>query len=207
MFTSNNALQSIALALFSALATNAGAEPTFPVTIETTTGDHAKIPDPDARATVLAFLSADCPVANRYAPELVHLEEEYAKKAITFLRVYPDPFQEETAITKHTDVYDYTFPAIHDTDHTLVKRAGVKVTPEVAVILPNGSVLYHGRIDNRYADFGKYRQEATREDLREVLDALIDGSTPEPRTTKAIGCFIPDLPKENRTAHAANDGE
>jgi hypothetical protein len=50
-------------------------------------------------------------------------------------------------------------------------------------------VLYRGRIDNLYADLNQRRAEATEHDLRDALDAIVDGrpikSQPPP-----IGCAI-----------------
>lgn len=197
----------LGLAFLGTLAVPAMAAPAFPVTVKSTDGQPLNIPVPDAKATVLVFLSVDCPVANTYAPALRRFEEGYAEKGIAFVRVYPDPFQEVKAIAGHAESYGYQSTAVHDTDHALVVRSGVKVTPEVAVILPDGTVPYHGRIDDRYADFGKYRQQAQREDLRETLDAVLAKHTLEPRATKAIGCFIPDLPNNNEATNATAAGE
>ena len=53
-----------------------------------------------------------------------------------------------------------------------------------------GLLVYRGRIDNLYADFGKKRAKPTRRDLRETLDALLAGKRLAKRTTKAVGCYI-----------------
>ena len=50
--------------------------------------------------------------------------------------------------------------------------------------------IYRGRIDDRYTDFGKWRANPTREDLKEVLQSLVEGQQPETRETQAIGCYI-----------------
>jgi hypothetical protein len=54
-------------------------------------------------------------------------------------------------------------------------------------------MLYRGRIDDRYVDFGRARPAPTTRDLREVLQALAAGSTLTLRTTPVVGCFIPPL--------------
>jgi hypothetical protein len=41
--------------------------------------------------------------------------------------------------------------------------------------------------------FGVARSAPTRRDLEEVLTAVVDGQPVQPRTTKAVGCFIADL--------------
>jgi len=53
-------------------------------------------------------------------------------------------------------------------------------------------LVYHGRIDNRYADLGKERPEATQHDLEEVLKAIVQGKPVPYSTAKAVGCYIPE---------------
>ena len=64
-------------------------------------------------------------------------------------------------------------------------------TPEAAVLDRDGKVVYLGRIDDAYYGFGKRRSSATSQDLRDALDAVLDGKpVPHPRTT-VLGCEIP----------------
>ena len=54
-------------------------------------------------------------------------------------------------------------------------------------------MVYRGRIDDRYVDFGKARAEATQHDLLDALQAVVEGQpVPNPRT-KSVGCYIVDL--------------
>ena len=84
--------------------------------------------------------------------------------------------------------------AVRDPGHTLVSRAQVHVTPEAAVFLPDGKLVYHGQIDDRYIDFGKDRLEPTKRDLEGKLEAIIKGEPVTPSSTRAIGCYIADEP-------------
>ena len=83
-----------------------------------------------------------------------------------------------------------------DADYAITKFAGAGVTPEAVVVDAKGEVRYQGRIDNRYVDFGKYRAEATQEDLSDALNAVLNGQDVKEPCTKAIGCFI-EIPKGN----------
>ena len=61
------------------------------------------------------------------------------------------------------------------------------------VVDSTGKLVYRGRINNFYEDFGKPRRVITQHDLRNALNALLAGKpVPQPRV-KAIGCFIPKL--------------
>jgi hypothetical protein len=86
-------------------------------------------------------------------------------------------------------------PVVRDTVQELVRHTGVTVTPEVAVIGPGGRVLYRGRIDDRYLDFGKDRPQPTERTLERALEAVLQGKPVPVRETQAVGCFLVDLTK------------
>ena len=54
-------------------------------------------------------------------------------------------------------------------------------------------MVYRGRIDDRYVDVGEVRGRPGRHDLEEVLKAVLAGEPVDPRTTKAMGCYISDM--------------
>jgi hypothetical protein len=148
----------------------------------------------DAKAVVFIFVRTDCPISNRYAPEIQRISQKYASQGISFWLVYPDPDAAPDEIAKHVKEYQLALNVLRDPRHVLVKRAGVLVTPEAAVFTPNGRELYHGRIDDRTVDFGKDRPEPTSHDLEDALDAALNGRPVPSRTTSAVGCYISELP-------------
>lgn len=147
---------------------------------------------PGSKTTVLIFVRTDCPISNRYAPEIQRLYREYSEKAAFYL-VYPDRAETADAIRKQMTDYGYTFGALRDPGHALVKLAKARVTPEAAVFSARGELLYHGRIDDRYLDFGKTRPEPTSHDLDDALHAVTAGVPVKNAGTRAIGCFLADV--------------
>lgn len=141
-------------------------------------------------AKVMIFVATDCPIANSYAPELNRLHVDYGGKKIEFLLVYPEPDRTEDEVKKHVAEYALTLPTTIDRDHALVKKASVTTTPEVAVFDASDAVVYRGRIDNLYSDFGERRRTVTEPYLRDALDAILRGEKPALATTAAIGCLI-----------------
>ncbi len=154
--------------------------------------NHALNPfeDPRAKAIVFFFLRTDCPISNRYAPEIERLAQKYASENIRFFLVYPEPATSGAEIERHRKEYHLTLEPLRDPRHALVRTARVTVTPETAVFLPDGREVYHGRIDDRYVDFGKERPEATTHDLDEALTALTAGQPIVSSVTRAVGCYI-----------------
>ena len=145
-------------------------------------------------ASLLFFVTQDCPVSNYYSHEIRRICDSYQSKGVTCSLVYVDPTVTDAEAKKHAAEYGHgDYPKIVDREHLLVKEAGADVTPEAVVVLQNETIAYRGRIDNFYADFGKPRRVVTEHDLRDALDAVLAGKTVEKPSTKPVGCYIPDL--------------
>ena len=143
--------------------------------------------------TAFVFVRTDCPIANRYAPELRRLHDDYAGQGVRLFLVYADADETPEIIREHLAEYGHSAPALRDVHHDLVRRTGVRMTPEAAVYSPAGTLVYRGRIDDRHVEYGRSRPRATRTDLRDVLDRLVAGETPALTTTRPVGCFIAPL--------------
>jgi hypothetical protein len=151
---------------------------------------HKPLAAADQKATVLFFLMAECPIGNAYAPEINRIAASYAARGVRSYVVYVEDDLAIAAARQHAHDHRFKIPALLDPGHRLVKFTGVTVSPEVAVLAPDNTVLYHGRIDDRAAAFGKSRVTPSRRDLRLALDAILDGKPVATPVTKAIGCYI-----------------
>jgi hypothetical protein len=146
------------------------------------------------KGMVFIFASVECPVSNRYMPEYGRLAEEFTPKGIAFRLVFPNQDESAEEIRKHLHAYRCTIPALRDPNHELVKVAEARFTPEAAVFATGRGLVYHGRIDDRQVELGKSRPTATRHDLREAIQAILQGKVPEVRSTRPVGCYIAGVP-------------
>jgi hypothetical protein len=139
---------------------------------------------------LLFFISTDCPISNRYAPEIQRVCSDYRSRGVRCFAVYPDA-PDGDVVKRHRQDYGFgaAVPGIIDRDRSLVRAVGPRVTPEVAVYSSAGRV-YKGRIDDLYVDAGRARRAPTRHDLRLALDAAVSGRSIAPPDTEAVGCFI-----------------
>ena len=142
------------------------------------------------KAAIFIFVGVDCPISNSYAPEINRIVADNANRGLDFFVVYSDPKLSLEDAKKHSTDFGFTCPSLMDTQQVLMKQLHATVTPEVAVVGADGQVLYQGRIDNWYEDFGKQRFAATTHDLRDALDAIAAGKTVPAPVTKAVGCPI-----------------
>jgi peroxiredoxin len=144
-----------------------------------------------AKAAVVFFVTIDCPIGNSYVPEMNRIREAYGPRGVVTWAVQADPSVPQAAVAKYAADYRYSFPLLLDPEQILVRHTGATITPQAAVLSPEGKLLYLGRIDNRVEDFGKSRLKATVADLRNAIDQVLAGRPVSPDRTKSIGCSIP----------------
>jgi hypothetical protein len=144
----------------------------------------------DATATVLAFVTSECPISNQYMPELARIAQQLASQRVRFWLVYPNRSDSVAKIRAHVADFAGSMRALRDPVQALVRRAGVTVTPEVAVYRANGELAYAGRIDDRYAALGLARSAPRAHDLEDALRAVLAGGKPRPAAAAAVGCHI-----------------
>lgn len=145
------------------------------------------------RATVFVFVTTDCPISNRYAPEIQRLAGIFTPQGVRFWLVYANPHEPSASIRTHLRQFGYAIPALRDPEHALVRFTKVTVSPEAAVVDPGGALLYHGRIDDRWVNIGRDRPSPTRADLAEALGAILDGIPVAQPATPAVGCILSDF--------------
>jgi hypothetical protein len=138
---------------------------------------------------VLLFLATECPISNRYMPEIRRIHEAYVGRGLKFRIVLPEPGLSAAQATDWAQNYGPELPWELDGAQREVKRAGATMTPEAAVFQA-GRLVYRGRIDDRYVSWGKASPQPAQRDLCAVLDECLAGRKPLLRTTKSWGCYI-----------------
>jgi hypothetical protein len=169
--------------------------PVLAVLVQTLGGqslDALQLP-PGTKAIVYIFTSTECPVSNRYAPEIRRLEQTFASRGVRFRLVYPSRFETDAAVRTHLAAFAYgKLEAVRDPTLALVGFTGATITPEVAIIA-DGRVVYRGRIDDRFVELGVERPKPTVHDLADALTSVVEGRPISRPTTQAVGCYIADL--------------
>ena len=141
-------------------------------------------------ATVLLFVMTDCPISNRYAPEIRRLHGEFAG-TVRFWLVYVDAHRPVAELREHQSSFGYPFGALRDVDGALAALAGATVTPEAAVFDATQRMIYRGRIDDRFVSFGVARRAPRVRDMHDRLSRIAAGETLAFSETRAVGCYIP----------------
>ena len=142
------------------------------------------------KAVVLFFATTDCPIANSYVPEMNRIHDAYAPRSVLFYAVQTDLTIPEADVAKYARDFRYTYPLLLDTKQQLIRWTGASITPQAAILAPDGKLLYLGRVDDRVVDFGKQRLQPTVTDLRDSLEAVLAGKPVPHAATKSVGCAI-----------------
>lgn len=144
----------------------------------------------DSRAEVLLFITTDCPIANAFAPEIGRIVSEYGPRGVRFTLVYTDATLTPEACRTHAAEYGHGAPWVLDARQERVRRHGVTITPEAVVLGSGGARVYRGRIDDRYLAPGRYRLQPTTRELRDAIEAVLEGRPVAVAETPAAGCPI-----------------
>lgn len=145
-------------------------------------------PLPGDGISVFVFTAVDCPISDRYAPELSRLSASFGDR-VRFTLVYPNHGDTAASVEAHARAFGFAMPHIRD-DGPLVRKANVTVTPEAAVFDRSGRLVYRGRIDDRHTDFGVDRPTPTRRDLAIAIEEVLAERPVTVPETRSIGCAI-----------------
>ena len=107
---------------------------------------------PGIHFIVLIFAATDCPISNRYVPEIARLNKEFSPQGVRFWWVFPNPSDHAHLVSKHNKEFAIRENSLLDVSQAMVHRANATVTPEAAVFTAGMREVYHGRIDDRYLD-------------------------------------------------------
>jgi len=152
----------------------------------------------DKRATVIVFLSFECPVSNSFSPVLAELHRQFGDKVV-FLAINSSDELDAAQLAKQAQDFKLPFPVLKDKDGLAAGHLKATVTPEAFVLDHNYVLRYRGRIDDSYAARLKKNAQTTRHDLRQALEELLANKDVSAPVTRAIGCPVLRDKKTART--------
>ncbi len=141
------------------------------------------------KGVVVLFASPFCNTSNTFLSEWNAITEAFEDRFLFYL-AHPEAGLKLEQVMEHRELLAVRSQALLDEGGRLARQLGARVTPEVALIGPDGSVLYQGRINDLYLTATRRQRKATTTDLRDALEAVAAGKpVAEPRT-EAVGCKI-----------------
>jgi peroxiredoxin/mono/diheme cytochrome c family protein len=141
------------------------------------------------KATVVVFLSFDCPNSNGYTPTLLDLHKSFADKGVKFIGVSETDLTAEELKAKVAE-FKLPFPVFADPKQGIADAFKAKITPEVFVLDHNNVLRYRGRIDNMFTERLKRSATVTDHDLKNALEDILAGKPVRKPVTTPVGCPI-----------------
>ncbi|MFN3159560.1 MAG: redoxin domain-containing protein [Rubinisphaera brasiliensis] len=138
---------------------------------------------------VVAFLGTECPLAKHYSVRLQKMADEYRNDNVQFVGVMSNAHDSVEDIKEFIQTHKLSFPVCRDAGNKVADLLDAQRTPEVFVIDKSLRLRYSGRIDDQF-QIGVIRSQPEKQELKDALDALVNGREPDVTHTEAIGCII-----------------
>jgi mono/diheme cytochrome c family protein len=159
-------------------------------------GHFHRLSEGDSPATVLVFLSTQCPISNSFIPELNSQNRRCGPNGVRFFGVISDPYVTRAEAARHHEEFKLDFPVLFDSSRALQKLLRPTHSPQAVLVSRAGRVVYSGRINNLFGSVGRRRIEASVHDLRDAINSVVAGKRVSVAWTQPIGCPLEALPKE-----------
>lgn len=146
----------------------------------------------EADILVVMFICNHCPYVKAVRDRLIDLADDMADEPVEFVAIsandaeeYPDDSFEN--MKKVAEKFDYPFPYLYDESQEVARAYGAVCTPDIFVYDEDRKLAYRGRVDDSW----KEPENVTRQELREGIETLLRGETPDPDDMNpSMGCSI-----------------
>ena len=168
-----------------------------------TPAPNFSLPDPEGHIVSLAdfkgapaflviFMCNHCPFVKHILSELVELIREYQSKGVTVFGInsnnvtnYPEDRPELMAkLVKEVGI---TFPYLYDETQEVAKAYNAACTPDFFLFDSQFKLVYRGQMDDSRPGNGL---PVTGKDLRDAMDAVLQGKPISTDQRPSIGCNI-----------------
>ena len=159
-------------------------------------GAHPLLEQVGENGLLVAFTCNHCPYAIAVWPRLVRHAATLKAMGINTIAVNPNihpDFPEDglSAMEDKLVEWGIDFPYLADDTQDVAKAFDAQCTPDIYLFDKEGTLYYHGRID----DYWKDESKVTSEELLPAAKALVAGkAAPQPQHP-TIGCSIKWLDK------------
>jgi peroxiredoxin len=145
------------------------------------------LPDVKDDIVVLVFLANHCPVVQQYEDRIIEFTNDYKDKGVKVVGISVSRMPQDKIpgikdyVKEHKSNYIYGY----DETQEVGRAYGATNTPQFFVLDKERKIRYTGAMDN-----SSNEARVTKKYLRDAVDALLQGKSPEVDETKAVGCGI-----------------
>ena len=145
----------------------------------------------DAEVLVVVFTCNHCPYAIASEDRLIEIQRDYGPKGVQIVAINPNdadnyPDDSFDAMKVRARDKQFNFPYLRDESQEVARAYDAACTPDIFVFDRDRTLVYNGRIDDNW----QKPDEVTRNDLRAVLDAALEGRSVDFEHVASMGCSI-----------------
>ncbi len=145
----------------------------------------------DAEVLVVVFTCNHCPYAMACEDRLIAIQRDYADKGVQLVGINPNddekyPADSFDAMIARAAEKAFNFPYLRDESQEVARAYDAACTPDIFVFDRDRKLVYNGRIDDNW----QQPENVTRQDLRAVLDATLEGKPFDFEPVPSMGCSI-----------------
>lgn len=140
---------------------------------------------------VVLFICGHCPYVHAVEERLIELPKLFENESVQFVGIcsndptdYPEDSPE--ALRQRAERHGYTFPYLIDDTQRVAKAFDAVCTPDIYVFDKARKLAYHGRIDDNW----KAPEQVTKHELRDAVNAILQGEAPAEPQYPTMGCSI-----------------
>lgn len=140
-----------------------------------------------AKAVVLVFICNHCPMTTAHEGRLIQLQKDYADRGVQVVAVCVSRMEADRLekMKQRATEQGFNFPYVFDESQATGRNFGALATPAAFVLDAQRKIAYMGAIDDSLNPAAVKHAY-----LRDALDAILAGQTPESPETRAVGCEI-----------------
>ncbi|HZV70189.1 MAG TPA: thioredoxin family protein [Saprospiraceae bacterium] len=144
------------------------------------------------KATVVMFICNHCPYVIHVNDEMVRVANDYSPKGVSFVAISSNDVENypEDGPVRMKDVamrLKYPFPYLYDESQEVAKAFDAACTPDFYVFDKDLKLAYRGRLDDSRP---KNSNPLTGKDLRDAIDAILEGKPVSEKQYPSAGCNI-----------------
>jgi thiol-disulfide isomerase/thioredoxin len=140
-----------------------------------------------APVTVVVFLGNHCPVVVAYEDRIIDFVNDYKAKGVKVVGVCVEDREVDKLPGIKNHIAEKKIPYVYgyDASQDIGRAYGATNTPQFVVLDKDRVIRYTGAMDDNM------KEDAVQKTyLRDAVDALLKGETPEVTETRAVGCGI-----------------
>lgn len=145
------------------------------------------LPDVKEDVVVLVFLGNHCPVVQAYEDRLIDFVNDYKGKSVKVIGVSVNDVEQDRmpGIKEYTADKGSNYVYGYDESQEIGRAYGATNTPQFFVFDKDRKIAYMGAMDDNMNE-----ARATKQYLRDAVDALLAGKAPEIDETQPKGCGV-----------------